>query len=305
MFVSYPKLNKVRPSSWVAWSPEAKTVRVWLQAACHMSLNFDSPGLSNLVTAVPNSDEVSLAYQRMLINGPFKAFSDLITLNRSGDFYYIYCSHLDKWPANVLYNYCIATRVPIEHKYLLPLWSSLVEEGYDSTLAFLLSYSYRGEKKQVNREWPVLGHFWFDPSASWRRVLNGDMQARSESYYDKPTACTPTNKIWGVSRKYLEFSKLSNKEISAHFELEIEPVKVLESPISALKLHKPDGMPYELWKKILADNVWGDNVHDAAAALVPAPNWQINPAIAAWNAPQHEGPINVQIDEEPQFDNDF
>ena len=229
MIASYPDLNNKRPSSWFVWNDEGK-IKIDINCVCHANLLYYDLGWDNLITAIPKSDDVSLAYQRMLIYGPFKAFSDLISLKKIDDNYYSHVTSLEDWPANVLFNYCIATRVPIEHAHLLKFWDLKVKEGFNPVLAFLLSASNGGKEFLNSRTFPVMGHYWHDIATDWLRIIQGNMslQYLSKPFKTDPKQCTPSNCIWGYSDSYKKFKLLTDKEISEELGLPI--VKPAKAP---------------------------------------------------------------------------
>lgn len=264
---------------------------------CHAELKYLDPGFDNLVTAVPKTDEVSLAYLQMLINGPFKAFSDLIGLHKLGDNYYILCSTLGKWPANVLYNFCIATRVPIEYPAYLPYWKELVDKGFNPALAFLLSYSVRGEPKLKHRVFPAAHHLWLDPSSDWNNILNGEMSNMTPAFKEYPKGCEPCNVIWGTSKDYTQISMMSAEEVCEYFKTPIE----VPAPPPALK--KKDFNKYIKMQLDAQAAVMQAAVQPAQGANPvggPGLQWQ-------WVAPppMHNPFQDVQVNFEPEDEDDF
>lgn len=255
LFQTYPKLNQSTPSSWIVWKNDGE-VKQRYSAICHASMATDGPGWDELITAVPQSNSISLGYQRMLINGPFRAFSDLISLSKSEDFYYLHCSKLDKWPANVLFNYCIATRLPIEWNHYLPLFNELVEKGFDQTLAFLLSYATRG-KGETEWNFPFHGHMWLDAASDWTRVLSGDMTKLSTSFKERPQGCRPCNAIWGHSEAHNEFRGKTFEEVAEFFNVPIAKKVVLPIQKSRTK---------GLYAKLAMQDFIGEAAVEAAIA---------------------------------------
>ncbi len=252
LFKSYPNMSVLHTTSYFLWSEKTGQSQENLLEVCHASLTYKSTGWSHMVTAVPKSDELSLEYLRMLVNGPFKAMAVLISLEQEDGKYYLRLSHLDRWPANVLYKFCIASRLPIEFHHFLPRWSKLVEQGYNSTLALLLSYSNNGQEwvKGYKRVYPNKHHLWFDPASNWANIIKGDMVGLSVPYAEYPAGCRPCNKIWGVSGDYSKFMEMPDEEISAFMQLPIEPlvplpkVKTLEQKIA--ELNAGVGIPVNL-----------------------------------------------------------
>jgi hypothetical protein len=230
MFQSYPNLRTATPSSWFAWT-EDKVV-AHNKAICHADLLHDGDGWDEMITAVPKNDELSLEYLRMLIRGPFRSMSDLIKLDRIKDNYFLHLLSLDKWPANILMNFCIASRVPIEFHFMLDTWSSRCEIGFDPTLAWLLTYSYGSkiDNQQFNtRTFSIHrpGHMWLDPASNWKNILAGHMEKVSRPFKTHPFDSTPTNIIWGHCSDYQKLQSMTDEEISVFYE---QPIKVFEAP---------------------------------------------------------------------------
>ena len=238
MFKSYPKLKKGLPSSWVLYSEDWKKHVEYFDRVCHSDMKYSKPGYDGFITAVPKDDDTSLSYLRMLIHGPFRAFSDNINLEQRQKHYFLRCTSLDKWPANVLYNFAIASRIPIEHAELLKAYQPIVDIGADPTLAFLLSYEAQF-KERFFKGWEDLGielpsvnayntnHMWIDSTSSWSRLINGDMIDFHASYKEiamNSFRFGSSNSIWGrdyIDRHYNVHNK-TLVEISEHFGLKID-----------------------------------------------------------------------------------
>lgn len=274
MFHTYDDMTPDKPSSYFLWSNNDFKSKEFLSNVCHAGL----PGLDrniwdNLITAVPKSDEISLAYQRMLIQGPFKGLSDLITLESKGNNYYIRCTNLDKWPSNVLYNYCIATRLPIEFNNLLPRWNELVKVGFNSTLALLLSQSTNGTpfSKNYGRKFPNSNHMWFDPSSDWLAIVNGEMlDPAPESFKKQPAHCFPCNVIWGSRQNYFKYITMSDEEISEQLGLPI----VISKPPPKRPTFKPNKIPPIDWVAIqAAQHPQLAQFEDVAPPQAPPEGW--------------------------------
>lgn len=231
MFASYPDLAEKTPSSWFAWTGDK--VISHTKEICHAKLCYDGTGWDNLITAVPKNDELSLEYLRMLIRGPFCSMSDLIKLDRVGKNYFLHLLCLNKWPANVLMNFCIASRVPIEFEFLLSPWAARCDKGFEPTLAFLLTYSYGskwGEPVQHDyRSFDMarVGHMWIDPGSNWTNILFGTFQDVSKPFTTHPQDARPTNLIWGHCDDYWKLQKMTDDEIAAFYT---QPIQVLEPP---------------------------------------------------------------------------
>lgn len=248
-------------------------------------------GYDYLVTAVINPDKLTLKYLRMIIHGPFKAFSDLISLVRVKDNYYIQCSELDKWPANVLFNFCIATRTPWEFPKQIEGWSTLCEAGYPEMLAFLLSHSMGGKPFKIKRQFPDSGHHWFDPASDWHNILNGTPDLTCESYHKSPTSCTPSNVIWGKSKDHEVILDLDDEKAAEHFGFVKPP-----PPKPRTRRTSPDKMMFD--KQAYAGN-WDIEAQPVGAMAAPnqAQIQQAMEHLAQFNAVQFG---NAQPPQAPQ-----
>lgn len=268
LFNTYNRLNKNYPSSWFVWSSTTGNLKQHEAEICHASMKYAPPGFDNLVTACPRVDEISLNYQKMLIGGPFRSMSDLITLECVNEKYFIHASNLERWPANVLYNYCIATRIPIESRNLLDVWNDYVKLGYDRVLAFLIAYSGYNFWEQEFEKTRILqenGHFWLSPNSDWKSILSGTIITEAKSYFEKPSNGFPCNTIWGSSNNKLLINK-TDEELAKHFgfPLIVEP-----------KPRKPPGRRSAKLDAFIDDLVLNP-VHEVAG-LAPAPgHWNFN-----------------------------
>ena len=316
LLASYPKLNEENPSSWFVWSdnpeikPKSSTAYI-----CHAEMRNAYAGYDYLVTAVPKADALSLSYLRMLIHGPFKAFSDLISLVRiNKDQYYLQCSNLKRWPAPVLYNFCIASRTPIEFPGQLAAWEQLKAEGYPEVLSFLLSHSAGGGKFKYARMFPQHGHYWFDPASDWKNIIGGRVDVSGPSYHELPGAVTPSNQIWGKADDYIVIKSLDDEKAAEHFGFKRPPKKPerrREDP--QLEKYKkiywaPNGLPQlepgavqahmnNLVQQIQADQAVAQNGWNNAE-WNPQPPQPVHPAI---NVIHDEGEIHDYFDDFPDF----
>lgn len=243
------------PSSWVLFSNDMTHTHADIKYVCHARMNYQSSGLyDQLVTAAPfTGNPFNLRYYQWLIEGPFQAFSDKITLEVFPDTkdYYLRCTDLDKWPANILYNFCIASRFPIEFKDVISRWSLFLEAGVDPSVGFL-SAAFSGDKKICKDPWNFnpgdpsfegnSNHFWFDMTASWPKFVSGEFHqdaVSKETFKEKPSASRPCNGIWGHTPgpQQLKLLKQSVREICAELGLPVEP-KVIKPPAYKVKFNK-------------------------------------------------------------------
>lgn len=311
LIASYSKLDKEDPSSWLVWSDnENLQPVVYTNAVCHTNMRFTPIGYDHLVTAVPKSDKVSLSYLRMLIHGPFRAMSDLIHLVLTKDGCYLQCSDLKRWPAPVLFNFCVASRVPIEFQNILDLWVDLLEDGYPDTLAFLLSHSTGGQPFKAYRQYPQHGHFWFDPSSDWRLILDGKPDLSGPNYHQHPGEITPSNVIWGKSYDYEVVRKLDDLKAAEFYGFKHppkkEPIKrsVQLNEFKKIHLEPHLGVGGAYLQNL---NQWQIQVLPngaiAAAEQPPMPpNWGVAPAVGP--APVADADNEPDFDEFPNWDDD-
>lgn len=314
LFLSYPGLAPECPSSWFVWSdnsgipPKAKIATI-----CHADMRFHGEGFDHLVTACPKADPLSIRYIRMLIHGPFKAFSDTISLRTHKGLYYIQVDHLEKWPANVLFNFCIATRVPIEFPQLFELWNELTKSGYPELFAFLLSYTTDGVPFKRERSFPSRNHLWFDPAADWTKILAGHPDLTCKDFKGYPSHILPTNQIWGKSDAHYKLSNMTDDKVAEFFG-----VKRHEKPAPKARSKSPAEFQKVYW------NAEAPAIQPQPAGGQLAAHWaqiiaQQDQAVQGQfvpnmiNAPQPPQPpplVDWDIDEDdnhnyPHFDEEF
>lgn len=247
---SQPQLNTANPSSWVQFSNDLKHTHAFLKRICHAEMIYTkAEQWDQLITAAPFTNKpINLRYYQFLINGPFRGFSDKISLEvfPGTKEHYIRCTDLDKWPANILYNFCIATRVTIEHQPMLERWEKFLEAGVDPSLAFIVSAFASRSKNQIKDDpWAYViedsylymtNHFWFDASSDWCRIIDGDFLQKhvsAQSYKQDPIVCRPTNMIWGDGRGNKQLLFMSVKDLSAKFGL---PTELVPPMVPKLKM---------------------------------------------------------------------
>lgn len=301
LFESYPRLNATTPSSLFVWNNAGGSI-VRNLAICHACISDMGTGWDDMITAVPKSDELSLEYLRMLIRGPFRSLADLIKLDKVDGNYYLHLMSLEKWPASVLMNFCIASRIPIEFNFLLPAWAKRCEAGFNPTLAWLLTYSFGvvyGENAQhTDRTFRHArpGHMWLDAASSWRNILDGTFQSVARPYKTHPTDVTPTNSIWGTSPDYNKLRLMMDNEIADFYQT---PIRVLEPPPSPVIKPPKNKNPYVILPEGGLMH-WGNN-HALPAAqpggLVVAAE-DIAFIYNQWIAPGAPQPQPIEVDNE-------
>ncbi|OYV41142.1 MAG: hypothetical protein B7Z80_02700 [Rhodospirillales bacterium 20-64-7] len=191
-------------SDWVVFNEDRSKVRYHHSQACHDQMVYSSEANCDMMfTGMPNTDDLSRKFIDYLIRRPYNSMSDLITVEQSDSGkMFIRCSQLDKWPANVLFNFCIASRIPIEFRFQLERWQRWMEMGFDESLALILAFKFGhvGINQTLDPPSTFSQHLPFDTTLCWSSFIKGEMSKISpHSYKDKPSACSPGNVIWGKS----------------------------------------------------------------------------------------------------------
>lgn len=207
---SYPEIDEGNPSSFIVVDEHGNRTIIRFADICHANLyNLNQDKHQELITAVPVQTEASLKYIRALINGPFREWFSYIDLcvYQDGN-HYIHMTDLDKIPSPVVYNFCIATRVPIEYYDVVENFCRLVSEfDVDERVALCISArvldkNFDLDTKLEEMTVPSDGHFWFDHTSSWRTIIEGQLKLDGyESYKKAPHKCRPCNIIWGKDTK--------------------------------------------------------------------------------------------------------
>lgn len=198
---SYVDVNESFPSSWTTYDTDLTKVNEQHKQICHANMAFDEqPGKDVLLTACPKTDDLSIKYIEFLMRGPFRAFQDKISFVSCNDKPIIRVDDLDQWPANVLFNFCVATRVPIEHRSYLKLWGKLVKSGVDENVAAAIGFYYANDAVNIPiRNDPLFTnqHFYFDMNSKLSNIVHGTFTTSADSYKMNPEASKPSNGIWG------------------------------------------------------------------------------------------------------------
>lgn len=231
---SYPELNGASyPSSFILLNDKGIATCSVFKAACHWQLRTQPIGYhQELLTAVPKKDDLSISYLQFLIEGPFRQFKDMIHLNTTdGGEYYLHVTDLDKFPADVFFDFCIASRAPIEFRPTLNLWSSLKNLGLSPGLAMCVAgladlprYLCYGPPTSLDHIMevsgpPSFGHWWFDMSCDWSNLIKGTPQISAKPYKLRPSDCTPCNAIWHSEQSPEDTINLFNKPLKELVEM--------------------------------------------------------------------------------------
>lgn len=214
---SYPQLTTMLPSSWVSLhnlDPDLHIIR--LNDICHAGIKYlENPqSYHECLLAVPESDYLSLQYLDYLINIQFKQFTKYITLKQYFGDHYIHVTGLNEFPANAFYNFCIATRTPIENMPTLKQWANLVKLGLDPSLAMLIAGFGSPDQKITSLDdvmemdgVPNTNHWWFDINLSWKNLIQAEPGNMSGPYCKDPKSCMPSNIMWGKSSAQITYNQ--------------------------------------------------------------------------------------------------
>lgn len=160
---------------------------------CHAKLAWVAPNLyDEVITRTGPITPENERYLSSLLVGPYKDWQHLIELQPG----YAHIRRLDLMPANVLYNFCIASRVAVE----FPDWFKTFDEA-DPLKSYVEGVVANKFPFYVNSN-----HLWFGNGTGKSmpadvqapNVLAGKMNPNklSAPYKSSPSACTPCNIIW-------------------------------------------------------------------------------------------------------------
>ncbi len=167
----------------------------------------EPPGADTLITACPYRDGPKLEFIKYLARGPYRSLQDHIKIEQVGEDYIVRCTDLKNWPANVLFNFCIATRIPIEESYVVDGWTSMVKAGVCEHTAYALAAYYNHydddpTKPIMARPRALTHHFPMDSSSSIHNLITGTFvpnKVSQKSFHESPSEVKPCNQIWGYS----------------------------------------------------------------------------------------------------------
>jgi len=223
---SYPDLDSSNPSSWVFLSDNLEQYHEAYNKVCHADMrHIRSVHWTKMLCAVYGRN--ALDYITHIINGPFKQYKELIELKKYKDTedYYLEITGLDKFPANALFNFCIATRAPIEFPATLENWYHLQKLGMPSDLALIVAAvtDYETQAASLDDKGAYCGvpnsnHWWFNSASQWERILNGDLCYLSRPYKGNNSGCLPTNVIWGESDPNVIFEMFESHSLKQIME---------------------------------------------------------------------------------------
>lgn len=228
---SYPELGEDHPpSSYTLLGPNKFAYRI-RNAVCHSALNiFDYKAkTTDLITACPfKFDSPSMNFVRWLIDGPFQQWKSNFILQKLKDDYYLHIKDLKSVPANVMYNFVIASRRPIELPFIYDHWENLVQNGVDPALAAIISECTSINNLSVEEidfdnttllvtgiHFP--GHQWFTASVDYLRIKNAN--PNNELFQESYPAlgyCVPADSIWngGLGQADRNYTLIQGKTIN-------------------------------------------------------------------------------------------
>lgn len=373
---TYPKINNSSPASWIAYSSDFQYSKKSLLYMCHAQVGYaEAKRYDTMLTAFYAVTEREFAWFDFLKNRLFRDYADRLELVDSGipikaadipdkDLYeknkgymfphkdaayegktwhYIKITKLDTIPANVVYDFCIATRVIIEYKVQFTNWNTLVAAGCDPGLAYRLCYSiskgndYLGRGGDAPDEFlkdPLgfkitalqagHGHWAYDLDAGFDSIILGKMVADKVSplsYKEHPGSSRPCNVLWGnVARDVQKYEGKTVKQLMDEFQPVIN--QALTEKRELVYVNKvPDAVPPKAEKPKAAGLA---AAMDAVAAMgaqpgvfQPAPGWGAPPpagpadrlwraALADQMAAQAQVPAHqLIIDDDDDVDDDF
>lgn len=198
---SYPELCGTDPTSYVIQDFDGVKVKHRLVEVCHADLKYHELGVfDELITACPRQEDHEIAYIRALINGPFQKWKDVIELVQTASgYYYLHIKDLSQVPARVVFNFCIASRAPIEFKGILDRFKDLIGGGIHPSVALAVSGRSLLHNRMENLLTPSSGHWWYQSNHDWAALVGGNPQNLDNcpSFKDNPTASAPADIIWG------------------------------------------------------------------------------------------------------------
>lgn len=200
-------------------------------AACHQpvshALNGKNAKVNQIITSYPKQSEIDVSWFDCLIRYPFKKIADKVSLEETNTGkLYVHIRDVKKIPKQVVYNFCIATRVPVEWgHYYFKEWSALGQAGVNPMLAFLLSSSRLDTSKTDPLDWVLkkrVGYGWhfpFENRSCWFKIITGEYEIT------RSTSCIPCNEIWGndPTEKVTFLHNLTVRQICEKLDQPINP----------------------------------------------------------------------------------
>lgn len=174
-------------------------------AVCHDSLRWAQRGVyDTLITSYPANNDLDFQFFDFMKNVLYKKYSDHIHLCQTeDDKSFIQVTDLVTIPPELLFNLCICSRVIVEHREFLWVWSRLVEEGLHPSFAFALCRSGLDTTQESLLDQVVTSsgvdteHWPFYLKVSLKGLVVDGPNCSQFNFKANPGGCTPTNIIWG------------------------------------------------------------------------------------------------------------
>lgn len=166
---------------------------------CHQKVRYAKANVyDQMITSCPVVHE---KFHNWLMTELFGEWSDHFHLEFYGKTKkpYIRISDLATIPANVLYNFCIASRIPLEFPKTTQFWEEMVSvRGLHPGFALAICRMHIEKGALANNEtnwnhWPIDTTCSLYPLTTYKV----DPNTLTEMFKAHPTQVTPTNRIWG------------------------------------------------------------------------------------------------------------
>lgn len=185
---------------------------------CHKQLRYADPDYyDQMITSYPKDDEFFFDFIK---NTLYRKWSEHFhrEIDPETEKPYIRVTGLDTLPANVLQNFCIASRMPVEFPQDILRMKTLISAGLHPVIAFALRQARAIDKVTANtnidQRIEVISlfqdHSPITNTSSLRRLVSCDPHLLSGPYKSNPKSVTPTNCIWGETE---DLRKLKGKTI--------------------------------------------------------------------------------------------
>lgn len=182
-----------------------------ISAICHMGMTYGGWSVpvpegvfDQLITSYNAVDVHWFTFFDFLVTYPFKQWANIIHLEQTSEGqYYIRVSDLSAIPNDVLYNFCIFTRVPWEFPRETKVWEGHVKTGMHPCFAFAVCRA--NPKDSViavflagnSNHWPI------DMMVNLERFVQCTPVSRNIPYKTS-NHCIPCNVMWGSTSLHLK-----------------------------------------------------------------------------------------------------
>lgn len=186
---------------------------------------MNSGQYDQLITSFPAQVELDYQFFDFMKEILYKKFGEFLHLEHTGDGVpYIRISDLSKIPANVVLNMCICSRIIVEKREFLSVWSDLCAAGIHPSLALAMCKANIPTKNDdtdtLDLDIPIKNvgsdseHWPFYLAVDLDQlVIKGPKEDNfSSPYKSHPYSCTPTNRIWGEAHHLKQFQGLTVRE---------------------------------------------------------------------------------------------